>query len=264
MFKKLFGKRSSSNESVKKIPSPKSTTKRVRPEKTEDTEYKSLVDRYLLKSRNPILRDILDKYNVINDGKIKDKEIGKEIVKQLDLKSSLKESIKADLKSKIEEIETISVRQNEGNKQYAKKRLIYNLEHVHNILCNHFATFFSPCDSEYDLTEEVLPDVDVGDDSPISKMKSPELKTKRSEKSKLLPKELEDKYNDFIKVVPRYKRDLKSYKGLCIDNLSDTTSPDEIRKYQSLLQVLTIYDTNDEDLKGGRRQKSKKYTKKRR
>lgn len=261
MFKKLFGKRSTSNESSPPK-SLKSTTKRVRPEKTEDSEYKSLVDRYLLKSRNPIIRDILDKYNEINIGKITDKVIGKEIVKQLGLKSSIKESVKADLKSKIEEIESISVRQNEGNKQYAKKRLIYNLEHVHNILCNHFATFFSPCDSEYDLSEEVLPDVDMGDDSPISEMKSPQPKTKRSGKSKSLPKDLEDKYNDFLKVVPRYKKHLKSYKELCIDNLSDKTSPDEIRKYQSLLQVLTIYDTNDKDLKGGRTQKSKKYTKK--
>jgi hypothetical protein len=250
MFKRILGIRSSSKKSSPPK-SQKSVTKKVRPEKTEDDEYKSLLDRYLLISRNRVIREIVDKYNVINDGKKSDKVIGKEIVKQLGLKGSNKESIKDDLRVKIDEITQIIVRQNEVNKQYAKKRLLYNLQHIHNIVCNHFATIFSPCDSEYDLTEEVLPD--VSDDSPISEMKSPEPKTKRSEKLKSLPRDLEDKYNDFLKLLPRYKKDLKKYKEVCIDTLSDTTNPDEIRKFQSLLQVFTIYDTNDKDLKGGRK-----------
>lgn len=252
----------------KKSP-PKSQTKRVKPvikEITEDDEYNSLLVRYLLKSRNFLIRGILDKYNEINDGNITDKQIGTVIVKQLELKPSIKESLKEELKSKIVEIGSISVRQNEVNKQYAKKRLIYNLEHLHNILCNHFATFFSPCDSEYDLTEDVLPD--VRDDSPISNMKSPE----RSEESIQLSRDLEDKYDDFLKVLPRYKAHLKPYKELCIQKLLSNTKKtnDEIRKYQSLLQVFTIYDTTDKDLtdltdlNGGRKIKSKKYTKKRR
>ena len=257
MLNRLFGIRSSSKKSS---PPPKSPTKRVRParpEKTEHHEYN------LLKiSINSDIRKYLEKYNEINDGKITDNVIGKQLVSKFNFNKQKWSNIKKLLDIEIDNLSKIDVKETDYNKYFAIKLLIRNLEHIYNILCNHFATFFSPCDSEYDLKEEVLPDIDISDDSPISKMKSPEPKTKRSEKSKSLPEDLEDKYNDFLKVLPRYKKDLKSYKEICINNLSYTTNPHEIRKYQSLLQVITIYDTSDSDLKGGRKIKSKKYTKK--
>jgi len=261
------------NVSEKKVSAARSITRRVRPELRaalagddvdEDDEYSSLCNRLLVRSKNTLLRNILDKYNEINSGNLTDKEIGNKLVKEFKIKRNDKKKIQNDIDNKIREIEDYEIKSREYNKIFARKRLLIDLKKIYNILCNKLSLSFFGCDEEYDINDTVNTDIDPNVDPDVDEEKEPKsisysVVTSPKDKPKSLPQKMEKKYNEFLKIILEEKSHINSYKEFCINELDKTNKPDQIRKYQSLLQVFTIYDTNDSDLRGGK--KSKKYGK---
>jgi hypothetical protein len=249
------------NVSEKKVYTARSITRKERsaiPERTEDDEYLSLCNRVLVRSKNTLLRNILDKYNEINSGNLTDKEIGNKLVKELNIKKNDKKKIQNDIDNKIREIEDYEIKSTEYNKIFARQRLLIDLKKIYNILCNKLSYF--GCGEEYIINDTVNTDIDPDvDEEKEPKSISDSVVTSPKDQPNSLPKNMVTKYDEFLETIPKEKSQINSYKKFCIHELDKTSNPNEIRKYQSLLQVFTIYDTTDSDLRGGR--KSKKYVK---